>query len=111
MHLTLENLGRRPVAIVGAKVSFSLFTDPSPFEVIHYTTDPMYMAAQIIVQPNQIEVVSINLESDFGKYGYNTAERLVNELKQNRPNIKPSPIELMLSTGEKLRCELNKIAN
>lgn len=111
MNLILENLGRRPIAVIGAEVSFSMYPDPSFFEKISYTTKSIAENSEIIVQPNQIVGVTISLESDYGQYGFSAAEGLINQLNERKRQIIPSPIELILSTGEKLKCELRKISN
>lgn len=109
MNLVFENLGKRPVAIIEIQISFTLFEDPSSHEIIHFTTGNGYRGSEIIVQPNRIEGVIINLKSDFFKFGYDATERLVNDLNGAKRHIISKNLTLLLSTGEKLKCDLIKV--
>jgi len=109
MNLVFENLGKRPVAIIEIQISFTLFDDPSSNEIMHFTTGNGYRGSEIIVQPNRIEGVTINLKSDFHKKGYDTTLHLVNDLTNGKKHIISKDLTLILSTGENLKCELIKV--
>ena len=110
MNLIFENLGRRPVAIIEIQVSFTFFQDPSPFEIIHFTTENKYRGSEIIVQPNKVEGVTINLNSDYYKQNsYDKTQMLINELNDGKKKIVTNNLTLILSTGYSLKCELIKV--
>ena len=110
LNLIFENLGKRPVAIIEVQVSFTLFEDPNSHDIIHFTTGKHYRSSEIIIQPNRIEGVTINLESEFHKMGgYNTTQQLVKELNGAKKHIISKNMTLILSTGQKLKCDLLKV--
>jgi hypothetical protein len=110
MNLIFENLGKRPVAIIEIQISFTFFDDPSPNEIMHFTTDNEYRGAEIIVQPNQIEGVTIILKSEFHKNStYQTTQGFVTELNERKKHLLTNSLNLILSTGEKLQCDLIKV--
>jgi hypothetical protein len=110
MNLVLENLGKRPVAIIEIKISFTLFEDPSPHELIDFTTGNQYRDSEIIVQPNQIKGVPINLISDYYKANsYDKTQEFIKELNARKKQMGTNYLTLILSTGDILKCELIKV--
>lgn len=110
MNLVFENLGRRPVAIIEIQVSFTFFDDPSPYEIMHFTTDNQYRGSEIIVQPNKMEGVTINLKSDYHeRNSYDKTQEFIRELNQGKRNLITNSLTLILSTGEKLKSDLIKV--
>jgi hypothetical protein len=111
MSLVLENLGKRPVAIIEVKLSFTLFEDPSPYEVMEFETGYEYRGSEIIIQPNEIQAVSINLISYFhSKVSYEDAQNFITQLNKSKARMITRNITLVLSTGESLKCELTYVA-
>ena len=110
INLILENLGKRPVAIIEVQIGFTLFEDPSPFEIIHFTTDNQYRGSEIIVQHNEVQGVTINLKSDYHKQNsFEQTQRIINDLLSNKKKIITNSLTLILSTGYALECELIKV--
>ena len=111
MGLVFENLGRRPVAIIEVKLSFTLFEDPSPLEVMDFETGYEYRGSEIIVQPNQIQALSINLKSDYHRQvGYDEAQKFIRNLNEQKARMIAKNVILVLSTGDSLKCDLVKVA-
>lgn len=111
MNLVFENLGKRPVAIIEIQLSFTFFEDPSPHEIMHFTTDNQYRGSEIIVQPNKMEGVTINLKSDYYKRNsYDKTQEFIKELNEGKRHLLTNSLTLILSTGDKLKSELIKVS-
>jgi Putative DNA-binding domain len=110
MNLVFENLGKRPVAIIEIQISFTLNENPSSFDIMHFTTLNEYKRSEIIVQPNKIVGLTVKLKSDFYKsFGYEDTVKFVYELNKLKKLIRSKTLTLLLSTGEKLKCDLIKM--
>lgn len=111
MNLVFENLGKRPVAIIEIQISFTFFEDPRPHNIMHFTTDNQYRGSEIIVQPNKMEGVTINLKSDYYKNNsYDKTQEFIKELNEGKRNVITNSLTLILSTGDKLKSELIKVS-
>jgi Putative DNA-binding domain len=111
INLVFENLGKRPVAVIEIQISFTFFENPNPHEIMYFTTDNQYRGSEIIVQPNKIEGVAINLKSDYYKNNsYNKTQEFIKELNEGKRDLITNSLILILSTGNKLKSNLIKVS-
>ncbi len=111
MNLVFENLGKRPVAIIEIQVDFTFYEDPSLHEVMHFKTGNQYRGSEIVIQPNNIEGVAINFNSDYYKQNsYDKTLEFIKELNERKRHLHSNSLTLILSTGDKLKSELIKVS-
>jgi hypothetical protein len=110
MNLIIENLGKRPVAIIEIQIGLTFNDNPRSYDIMHFTTDNHYRRSEIIVQPNKIEGVTINLKSIYHTTNsFESTQNFINKLNAHKQSIITNSLTLILSTGNKLNCDLIKV--
>lgn len=110
--LTFENIGRRPVAINEINARLSIYSDPSPHEVLNIRSIRKYKAENIVVHPNEIRTQMIDFISrDYNNFSYEDATRYLEDILNNKKNLTTKYLSLILSTGETLNSELSIAMN
>lgn len=109
-YITLENSGRRPVAINSISFKVYFFDDPSEHDITYLNSDHKLLANNIVINSNQIWNGRIDFFSDrLSFYDNQQRNQQQEKLNSNRKWMKHSPLELKLANGEKVFTELTRI--
>ena len=112
ISLTLENLGRRPVAITEISIQLTIWEDPSYFEKIDFTSEIMYKSNNIVIQPNEItnQIISFQCK-EIPLPNFEGLSSLVQSITKNKKSLKAKYLTLKLSNGVLLQSELIQASN
>ncbi len=105
-HLTLENVGRRPVAINSIRLKIHFDHNPDNHDIIYLNTLNSLHARNILIKSGEIWNGSVTLFS-IPFEGIDIAEKK-QELAREKNNLMHKPIEFRLANGEVITSELIK---
>lgn len=105
VYLTLENVGRRPVAINEINFEVSIFENPRDYDKIEFTSVNDYKKSNIIIHPNEIKNQIINF-FNIDDHLLDNAASLVKKIMNHKQHIKTKFLRFRLSDGREIQSEL-----
>jgi len=105
-HLTLENVGRRPVAINRLKIKIHEDEKPSKYDIVHFESGDTFIANNILIESGQIWNGGIQLQQDDSS---NNRYFNGSYLNQMIKYLYFSPLEIHLANGEVLYADIKII--
>jgi len=105
---TLENIGKRPVAIIQLDVSLYFSKDPGTKKYLFSTGDE-YKGKNILIRPGNIWNDNIILLSHNTFGNVMTVKDISKTFNQHRKNMNTTPLKIFLSNGDLLSSNFQKL--
>jgi hypothetical protein len=106
LTIILENVGRRPVSIIGFTFVFSTYEDASPSEQIELNSLSEYISNPIIIQSGQISNAIIKLSSKKTKASW-TLQNILEDFESPRlKHVKVIKYVITLSDGKQIESSI-----